>query len=74
MDPEAAIRAVAEAPPRPPPKLILPKVVAAEPYSELALVVDLEEPKELSWWRFAVFWLCMRLAARVCKFKFEITK
>lgn len=74
LDPNAAIRALEEAPPRPPPKVVLPKLIAAEPYTELALVVDLDEPKALSWWRFAVFWLCIKLAARVCKFKFEITK
>lgn len=74
LDPNAAIAAAQEAPRPQAPTILVPRIEGEAEYQELVLSVAVEQPRQLSWWRFAVFWLCIKLASRVCKFSFEIKK
>ena len=72
IDPSAAINAarVARAPG---PKLeVVAGVPAPQRLRALTLAVEVDPPPEHSRWRFFVFWLLVRLAARVYPFHFEI--
>lgn len=48
------------------------EVVAVVPANPISLVA--EPTVQMPWWRFAVFWILMRLACRVVKFKFEVRR
>lgn len=70
LDPNAAISA-SMALPAPTPVVFAP-VEETAAYHELTLSVEVEPPKPISRWRFFLFWLLIRLAARVYPFNFEI--
>ena len=72
LDPNAAIAASREALVAPAPRVVVSHSEA--PYEDLVLSVEVVQPRPTAWWRFAVFWILMRLAARVYRFKFEVRR
>lgn len=74
LDPNAAIAAIHAQQPK---EIVIHRAsdpVEESPYEELMFSIEAPPKQELSWWRFALFWLLLRLAARVCKFKFSIDR
>lgn len=75
LDPNAAIAAAARAS-QPGPRVVEPRsaelVIADRAAEPFVLAVEVQRPKPLGRWRFFVFWLLIRLAAKVYPFKLEI--
>lgn len=72
LDPNAAIAAIQAQQPQEIVIHVAPSVAEEAPYEELMFSIEAPPRRELSWWRFAMFWILLRLAARVVRFKFEI--
>lgn len=73
LDPNAAIAATVDNPPRAPGPLVVRESASAWAPTHV-LDVELEAVEPISRWRFLVFWLLIRLAARVFRFGFEIRR
>lgn len=71
LDPDAAIAAAARAPAVTPIIRVAPTPDVREDRPLALLKVEVEQ-RPISRWRFFIFWLLIKLAARVCGFKFEI--